>query len=175
LLCSNRPKADTHINEYASNIIYNNIILSVSSNNDNNIDNYITDLDTHANMVVLGKNCYVTRDTGRIAEVQPFSLEYKALQKVPIIDAIVQYDDRYLGKTYLLVFKNALFVLAMKHNLLPPFLIREAGLIVNDILKSQAVQPTINHHSIFFPEENIRISLLLYSIFSYFLSKCPLN
>ena len=77
------------INEYTSKVIYNTIILSASCDNDNNIDNYRTNLDTHTNMAVLGKNCYITTDTGRIAEVQPFSLECEALQKVPIIDAIV--------------------------------------------------------------------------------------
>ena len=63
----------------------------------------------------------------------------------------------------------------MKYNLILPFLIREAGLIFNDIPKFQAIQPTINYHSIFSPKENIRISLLLYGIFSYFLLKCPSN
>ena len=70
-------------------VIYNTIILSASCDNDDNIDNYRTDLDTHANIVVLRKNCYITRDIGRIAEVQPFSPEYEALQKVPIANAIV--------------------------------------------------------------------------------------
>ena len=87
-------------------------------------------------MVLLRRNCYITRDMGRIAEVQPFSLEYKALQKVPIIDAIVQYNNQYLGETYLLVFKNTLFVPAMKYNLISCFLIRETGLIVNNTPKS---------------------------------------
>ena len=63
----------------------------------------------------------------------------------------------------------------MKYNLISPFLIREADLIIDDIPKSQVIQLIINHHSIFSPEENIRISLLLYGIFSYFLSKHPSN
>ena len=57
------------MNEYTLRVICNAIILSASCDNDNNIDNYRTDSDTHANMVVLRKNCYITRDTGRIAEV----------------------------------------------------------------------------------------------------------
>ena len=77
------------MNEYTLRVICNAIILSASCDNDNNIDNYRTDSDTHANMVVLRKNCYITRDTGRIAKVQPFFTGYEALQKVPIVDAVV--------------------------------------------------------------------------------------
>ena len=53
--------------------------MSVYYNNDDHIDNYRTDLDTYTNIVILRKKCYITKDTGRIAEVQPFSQEYKAL------------------------------------------------------------------------------------------------
>ena len=83
-----------HANEYASKlIICNAIFSSVSCDNNDNIDNYRTDLDTHTKIVVLRKNYYIARDIGRIAEVQPFSLECEALQKVLIIDAIVQHNN----------------------------------------------------------------------------------
>ena len=57
------------MNEYTSKVICNTIISSASHDNDNNIDNYRTDLDTDTNMVVLGKKYYITRNAGRIAEV----------------------------------------------------------------------------------------------------------
>ena len=62
------------------------------------------DLDTHANMVVLGRNCHVVNYSGKTAEVRPFSPDYEALQ-VPIVDSVVQCDDLYSGETYMLVFK----------------------------------------------------------------------
>ena len=52
------------------------------------------DLDTHANMVVLGRNCHVVNYSGKTAEVHPFSPEYEALQ-VPIVHAVIQCDDPY--------------------------------------------------------------------------------
>ena len=48
-----------------------------------------TDLDAHANMIVLGKNCYVVKCSRKTAEVNPFSPDYEVLQ-VPIVDAVIQ-------------------------------------------------------------------------------------
>ena len=63
-----------------------------------------------------------------------------------IVDVIMQYDNPQTGNTYALVFKNALCVLHMDHNLMPSFLMREAGLIVDDVPKSQTLTPeNINH------------------------------
>ena len=36
-------------------------------------------------------------------------------------------------RTYILTVKNALYVPSMSHNLIPPFIMREAGLVVNDV------------------------------------------
>ena len=38
-----------------------------------------TDLDSHANMVVVGKHVAIVNDTGRRAEVSPFTPDYEAL------------------------------------------------------------------------------------------------
>ena len=67
------------MNEYVSKIIYNAIVSSTSYDNDNDIDNYRTNLDAYTNIVILRRNYYITRDIERIAEVQPFLLECKAL------------------------------------------------------------------------------------------------
>ena len=36
-------------------------------------------------------------------------------------------------KTYILTVRNALHVPSMEHNLIPPFIMREAGLVINDV------------------------------------------
>ena len=123
----------------------------VDENNNNDLEYARTYFDAHENTVVLGKNYHATNCTGRTAEVQPFPPEHKSLYQVPIVDAAMQHDDPCTGEIYLLVFKNSLCVPAMTHNLVPPFLLREAGLIVDDVPKSQASTPTKNHHSMCFP------------------------
>ena len=72
-----------------------------------------------------------------------------------------------------MVLNNALYLPAMIHNLVPPFLLREGSLIADDVLKSQVSMPTKNHYSIYFLNKNVRIPLLFHRIFSYFLSKKP--
>jgi hypothetical protein len=39
-----------------------------------------TELDSHANMAVVGKHCYVLVDHGKTISVSPFSPEYKPLE-----------------------------------------------------------------------------------------------
>ena len=61
----------------------------------------------------------------------------------------------------------------MTNNLVPPFIMREAGVIVNEVPKIQTKDPDISHHSLFFPKEEVRIPLMLWGIFSYFPTRSP--
>ena len=73
------------------------------------------------------------------------------------------------GKSYILVLRNALYVLSMDNNLIPPFMLREMGVTVNDVPKIHKVDPTVDDHAITFMETGFRIPLSLWGIFSY----CP--
>ena len=46
-------------------------------------------------------------------------------------------------------------------------MIREAGIVINDIPKIQANDPSVEDHLIYFPEEKSRIPLSLWGVFSY--------
>ncbi len=127
-----------------------------------------TELDSHANMVVVGKHCHIIDWTGGKADVNPFTPEYEALREVPIVDAAILYECPYSGRENLLIVRNALYVPAMENNLIPPFIMREAGLHVHDVPKIQVTEPTIEDHSISLPSEDLRIPLSLWGIFSYF-------
>ena len=134
-----------------------------------------TDLDSHANMVVVGKHAAIINDTGRRAEVSPFTPDYESLSKVPIVDAAIRYDCPYSGETYLLIVRNALSVPSMDHNLIPPFIIKEAGVDIKCVPKIQCKNPEEDDHSVYFKEENLRIPLRLHGVFSYFPSSKPSN
>ena len=88
-----------------------------------------TELDSHANMVVLGVNCFVF-DTvhGRTCDVEPFNRTLGTAKQVPIVDAALAYDCPYSQQTYLLIVRNALYIKSMMNNLIPPFILQEAGL-----------------------------------------------
>ena len=93
-----------------------------------------TELDSHANMPVVGRNCYILSELGKYIDVSLFTLPYKAL-RAPVVDVVRQYDSPYDGKSYVLVIRNALHVPSMANNLLPPFMLRGAGVEVNDKAK----------------------------------------
>jgi hypothetical protein len=61
-----------------------------------------TELDTHANMPVVGQNAYILAESGKTVDVSPYTPDYQSMT-VPMVDAAVQYDDPYNGKTYILV------------------------------------------------------------------------
>jgi len=125
-------------------------------------------------MIVLGKHCFVFDNVhGQTCEVQPFDPSLGTVKKVPIVDAAIAYDCPYTHKTYILMFRNALHVPSMDNNLIPPFIMREAGITVNDIPKIHANDPESKDHSIAFPDTDLRIPLQLWGIFSFFHSRIP--
>ena len=151
------------INEYTSHVISTAIIAAAGDDNQIEKDardtNSRTELDSHANMVVVGTNSLIIEWSGRTAIVNPFTPDYDALPEVPIVDAAVMYECPTSGKEYILIVRNALHVTAMEHNLIPPFVMREAGIVVNDIPKIHVTDPTIEDHSLYFEETIFRIPM----------------
>ena len=129
------------------------------------------ELDSHANMPVIGRNAYVIRDSGRKASVTPYSPEYQA-KELSIVDALVLYQDKVYGKEYLLLIRNALYVPTMNHNLIPPFILREKGIKVRDTAKIHLQDPGNDDHAVIF-DQSFRIPLNLFGIFSYFPVRKP--
>ena len=130
------------------------------------------ELDSHANMPVVGKHAYIIAETGKKVDVSPFTPDYKPLT-VPLVDAMVKYNNPYNGKSYILVLHNALYVPSMDNTLVPPFMLREMGVTVNDVPKIHTEDPTVDDHAITFVETGFRIPLSLRGIFSYFPTSKP--
>ena len=131
-----------------------------------------TELDSHANMPVVGKHAYIIAETGKKVDVSPFTPDYKPLT-VPLVDAMVKYDNPYNRKSYILVLCNALYVLSMDNKIIPPFMLRETGVTVNNVPKIHKEDPTVDDHAITFVEMGFRIPLSLWGIFSYFPTSKP--
>ena len=133
-----------------------------------------TELDSHANMVVLGKNSFIFESSGKTCNVKPFTDEIGIAENVPIVDGAIAYDDSKTGKTYILLVRNALYIPTMETNLIPPFIMREAGLVVNDVprIHTRVTDITNNTHCILAEKEangaDLKIPLRLDGIFSSF-------
>ena len=64
---------------------------------------------------------------------------------------------------------------SMKNNLIPPFMMREAGIVVNNAPKIHSRPPTVEDHFIYFPSTNLRITMVLNGIFSSFITRKPME
>ena len=98
-------------------------------------------MDSHANMPVVGRNAAIVVDTAKTVNVKPFSSECNELEEVPIVDAVVKWICPVNGTTHLFLIRKSLSVPSMNNNLIPPFIMREAGVIVNDVPKIHVTRP----------------------------------
>ena len=85
----------------------------------------VTELDSHANMVVLGSECFVFEWSGKTCTVNPFTDQLGSAKDVPIVDAAIAYDCPYTNVSYVLIIRNALYMPSMRSNLIPPFIMRQ--------------------------------------------------
>ena len=58
-----------------------------------------TELDSHANMAVAGKESVMYDDTGQTCTVNAFTESTGKLERVPIVDVAVAYDCPFQAKT----------------------------------------------------------------------------
>ena len=94
-----------------------------------------SELDSHANMVVVGNHWWIISSSKQSVDVSAFDNDVGGLKTVLIVDALLAYDYKIAMKSYLLVVRNTLYGESMSHNLIPPIGMRETGLIVNDTCK----------------------------------------
>ena len=132
-----------------------------------------TDLDSHADSPVIGRNALILHYTGQTVNVLPFASELGSCNDVPVVQAAVAYDCPYTGQTYIGIVNNALFIERMEHNLIPPIMMRLNGLHVDECPKFLSPHPSIDNHCIASHEDNVRIPLSLYGSVSYFKSRKP--
>ena len=84
------------------------------------------------------------------------------------MDDVIEYDCTSSGETYLLDVRNALCVPTIYINLIPPFVLREAGLLLNYTPKIHCKDPSVEDHSLFDEETGPRIPFTLNGTFSMF-------
>jgi hypothetical protein len=109
----------------------------------------------------------------RTVDVSTFATKAGQLNKVPIVDAMVSYDCKRTNQVYLLVARNVLYVESMEINLIPPFILREKGLEVREVPKTQCKEPTVDDHTIQETESGLFIPLSLDGTFSTFDTRKP--
>ena len=129
-------------------------------------------MDSHADSPVVGKHAYIISTQDRKITVNGFTNSLGS-KTVPVVDAAVAYECEFTGKVYILIIKNALYFEEMSVNLIAPFILRLAGLQVNEVPKFMAESPTIDHHSILVPDTDVRIPMALKGIISFIHTRLP--
>jgi len=132
-----------------------------------------TGLDSHANMCCLGRQALAFNSSDLTCDVTPYDPAIDSRPGIPLCDMALAYDDPNTGDTYILVFFNSLYIKDMEHNLVPPFIMREAGINVHDTPLIHCDSPSSSDHSIYIPSAELRIQLHLQGIFSYFKTRKP--
>ena len=99
-----------------------------------------TDLDSHANMPVVGRNSNIIERLDRTVDIKPFTSDYKAMT-AELVHSAIWYECPYEGKAYILVTRNAIYIPTMVNNLIPLLMMREAGINVNERAHTQLTQP----------------------------------
>ena len=152
------------------------IIAGIEESDETTGVNATMELDSHANVVLLGRDCFVFDGIqGKTCRVIPYDPGLGTGRDIPIVDGAVAYDCDYTHQTYIMVVRNALYVPTLDHSLIPPFILREAGIIVKDTAKIHVKDPSVEDHSIYIPDLELRIPLQLHGIFSYFHVRKPLS
>ena len=98
-------------------------------------------------MIVFGKYCFIISKSGKESIVNAFTDQVGTIT-VPIADAAVVYYCPWYQTTYKLITRNILSFPSTDHNLILPFILREAGLTVNYTAIIHLNKPYIDDHVI---------------------------
>ena len=113
-----------------------------------------TEFDSHANMPVIGRNAYILSTIGETLDVAPVSQVYKHIS-AELVDVALNYECPYSSEDNILIIRSGLYVPSITQNLLPPFMMRKAGIHINEVPKIQVTSPNEEHHAITFQETDL--------------------
>ena len=123
-------------------------------------------------MIVFGKDCFIISKSGKESIVNAFTDQVGTIT-VPVVDAAVAYYCPWYQTTYKLITRNIISFPSTYHNLIPPFILREAGLTVNDTAMIYLNKPPIDYHAIICPNSDLSIQIHLHGTFSCFSTRIP--
>ena len=90
-----------------NNRVYSTILEGTENTQDVN-ESSRTELDSHANMPVIGMNAYILSKIGENVDVAPFPTDYKPIS-VKLVDAALKYECPYNDKVKILIIRRGLY------------------------------------------------------------------
>ena len=90
-----------------------------------------TEMDSHADTFVAGRNCTVMTYTERVCDVMPYSDQYEPRTGIPIATVATGYTSQ-TGKSCIIIINEAIVMHDLEHSLLNPNQFRHFGTVVQD-------------------------------------------
>ncbi len=130
------------------------------------------ELDSRADTCCAGATFHVIEYTGQTYEVYPYNPSYKPKKNIPVVKAVTAYDMSS-GETIILCLNQSLYFGKESDNaLLNPNQMRANGVLVDDCPISLS-HDNSSTHSIYFPDENVRLPLEMHGCISYLPTRLP--
>ena len=82
-----------------------------------------TELDTHADTCVVGKDCLITHEYDRLVSVTGYDPNQGKVKDLKVVSAAIAYDCPDTGEVIIIKINQAIYIKSMFHNLLCPMLI----------------------------------------------------
>ena len=92
------------LDKIKNNQVYSTILEGTENIQDVNESSWI-ELDSHANMPVIGMNAYILSKIGETVDVAPFTPDYKPIS-VELVDAALKYECPYSGELKILIIRR---------------------------------------------------------------------
>ena len=130
-------------------------------------------LDSHADISCAGRHARITATYhGQVCNVSPFNDSYKPMTNIHTVDTAYAVDTSD-GKTYILNVNQSLdFTDSMTHSLVCTNQARMNNVIIDDIPTTLDLNGR-STHSVYFPDQDIRIPLQLHGPISYLPVRYP--
>jgi hypothetical protein len=118
------------------------------------------ELDSHANTCVLGRDALITLDYNRPVSIVGYdeSLRSKTYQTV---SGVVAYNDPQTGKMLHLIINQAIHIPHLDHHLLCPMQCRVNDVILNNLPKFLATDPTDQTHALTLTDPDNPLQLII--------------
>ena len=149
------------------------LVSAFHNSSDTTLDNPKSELDSHTNMIVLGKHSFVFEWSGKSCTVNPSNDCLWYVKGVPIIDSAIAYECPYYHECYIRLLWNALYLPNMEDNLIPLFIMQASRATVNNTPKIHCTDPTSNDHYKFFDKSELNIPLHINGTFYFFPTRRP--
>jgi len=139
------------------------------------VEEHPTDMDSHADTCVVGKNALIVHKLDRQVNVTGFDPSQGKVKNLDLVSAALAYDCPTTGEATILMVHQAVHVPTMENNLLCPMQMRMNDIQLNECPKFMEQAPTDTSHTlrIFQDGEEPCIPFGLQGVTSYFPTRKP--